>query len=74
LKNGCLTCPNVFIANRVKPRNTKSFNTAFKRSTGSYIIDFATDDLLHSDCVATQLEQFKTARFLILELYTVMLK
>jgi hypothetical protein len=28
-------------------------------STGSYIIDFATDDLLHSDCVATQLEQFK---------------
>jgi hypothetical protein len=50
-----------FIANRVKPRNTKSFNSAFNRSTGSYIIDFATDDLLHSDCVATQLEQFKTA-------------
>jgi hypothetical protein len=47
-----------FIANRVKPR-VKIFYSAFNRSTGSYIIDFATDDLLHSDCVATQLEQFK---------------
>nr|WP_314839209.1 glycosyltransferase [uncultured Flavobacterium sp.] len=56
--------PNViFISNRVNQGNTKSFNTAFKRSTGSYIIDFATDDLLHPDCVATQLEQFKNSTY-----------
>jgi hypothetical protein len=37
-----------FIANRVKPRNTKSFNSAFNQLSWLYIIDFATDDLLHS--------------------------
>ena len=39
--------------------NTRAFNEAFRLSSGEYIIDFATDDILLPDRVAEQVKAFQ---------------
>ena len=51
-----------FISNETNIGNTKSFNKALKLSSGDYIIDFATDDLLHPDFITCHLQNFKQKR------------
>lgn len=45
-----------FIDLRENVGNCAAFNQAFNQSTGKYIVDFATDDLLIKDRIASQVE------------------
>ncbi len=38
--------------------NTKAFNTAFKQTSGKYLIDLSADDILLDDCVQKQINFF----------------
>lgn len=38
--------------------NTKAFNTAFKQSLGTYLIDLSADDVLLEDCIENQVDFF----------------
>lgn len=60
----CLHHPTViFVENTSNIGNTKSFNKALKLSTGNYLIDFATDDVMLEDCVATLLDRMLNSTF-----------
>ncbi len=39
--------------------NCKAFNTALKRAQGNYIVDFATDDILHPQRILMMVEAFE---------------
>lgn len=47
-----------FIQHQQNKGNCASFNEAFQQSTGAYIIDFATDDVLHPERVSRQVAAF----------------
>lgn len=52
--------PNIdFKINTVNIGNTKTFNTLFKQSKGSFVIDLAADDVLEPNCVANQIAAFQ---------------
>ncbi|GGK65534.1 glycosyltransferase family 2 protein [Rufibacter glacialis] len=48
-----------FIKHAQNTGNCAAFNEAFRLSTGEFIIDFATDDVLHPDRVARQVDAFQ---------------
>jgi glycosyltransferase involved in cell wall biosynthesis len=48
-----------FIQNKTNQGNCASFNLAFGRSKGKYVIDFATDDVLLDERIAKQVEIFE---------------
>ncbi|WP_192823587.1 glycosyltransferase [Rufibacter sp. LB8] len=48
-----------FIQHTQNLGNCASFNQAFFQSKGAYIIDFATDDVLHPDRITQQVKAFK---------------
>lgn len=47
-----------FTKNSKNLGNTKTFNSVFVKSKGSFIIDLAADDVLEPDCVANQIQGF----------------
>jgi glycosyltransferase involved in cell wall biosynthesis len=49
----------LFLQNKENQGNCKAFNAAFAQTTGKYIIDFATDDVLLPDRVAKQVAVFE---------------
>lgn len=53
----------LFIANELNQGNTKSFNTALEYAKGAYIIDLATDDVLLTNCVASQIKAFENSTY-----------
>jgi glycosyltransferase involved in cell wall biosynthesis len=50
----------IFISNQDNIGNCRSFNQAFNRSKGAYIIDFATDDVMLPGKIKKQVEKFLT--------------
>lgn len=52
-----------FIKNESNLGNTKSFNKASKYAQGDYLIDFATDDILITDCIEKQIHQFENSTY-----------
>ena len=64
IKNYILQYPKiVFIANEINLGSTKSFNQALQMSTGEFIIDLATDDVLLPNCIALQLDCFLNSTY-----------
>jgi glycosyltransferase involved in cell wall biosynthesis len=60
IENWLLEHPEIqFKANKINLGNTKTFNSLFKLSKGTFIIDLAADDVLEKDCVAKQVQAFK---------------
>ena len=49
-----------FIANKSNVGICKAFNIAFAISKGEYVVDFATDDVLHPDRISEQVNLFST--------------
>ncbi len=49
-----------FIQNKQNQGNCASFNRAFLQSSGDYVIDFATDDILLPNRVASQVAHFQS--------------
>lgn len=49
-----------FVRNTVNMGNCASFNAAFTRSKGDYIIDFATDDVMMPGMITKQVEKFQS--------------
>jgi glycosyltransferase involved in cell wall biosynthesis len=52
-----------FITNSINLGSTKSFNKALKKANGKYIIDLAADDILLTNCVASQIKAFNDTSF-----------
>lgn len=50
-----------FIANQINLGNCASFNMAWRRGQGSYVIDLAADDVLHRDRVAIGVRELQAA-------------
>lgn len=64
IKDWLINYPHVlFIPNEINLGNTKTFNNAAKKATGSYFIDLAADDILLEDCVQRQIETFTNSKF-----------
>ncbi|MNQ52948.1 putative glycosyltransferase EpsE [compost metagenome] len=64
IKKWLLNYPHVtFIENIKNLGNTKSFNNAFAKSKGAFIIDLAADDILNTNAVELQLEAFRTSTY-----------
>jgi glycosyltransferase involved in cell wall biosynthesis len=59
-----------FIQHTQNQGNCRSFNEAFAMSKGEFIIDFATDDVLHPERVAKQVEAFLSLPEKVGVLYT----
>lgn len=60
IENWLLDFPKTqFIANEFNLGSTKSFNKALKKAKGEFIIDLAADDILLSNCVASQINAFQ---------------
>jgi glycosyltransferase involved in cell wall biosynthesis len=56
----CAQYPEIkYIRHRQNTGNTRAFNEAFRLSSGEYIIDFATDDVLLPQRVAEQVQAFQ---------------
>ncbi len=53
----------LFLKNSENLGNTKSFNKAFKKSNGKYVIDLAADDVLLTHCVSAQIKTFQNTKF-----------
>lgn len=51
----------LFIKNTINLGNTTSFNNALKKSKGTFILDFATDDILKPECILLQINKFHTS-------------
>lgn len=49
-----------FVRNTVNMGNCASFNAAFARSKGTYIIDFATDDVMMPGSITKQVQTFQS--------------
>lgn len=53
----------VFIANQKNLGNTKSFNKAYAKCNGDFIIDLAADDVLNKDFISNHLNTFKNSNY-----------
>ena len=52
-----------FIENKSNLGNTKSFNKAYKKSTGDFIIDLAADDVLEPNFISEHLKTFENSKY-----------
>lgn len=52
-----------FIKNPINLGNTKAFNIGAKMAKGSFIMDFAADDVLRQNCISLQVNQFTKTTF-----------